>query len=143
MAKSTAGRRIRLRVAGVLSLILGLGFGIPAAVGAWYFGTHGQVWQFLGNPTNGDGPFVEWGVPNSVALMVAFAVVCAADVLCGALLLASSRVGVVLSVVLLPVELVFWIGFLLPFAFPLGVARVVLVLWPSSSPDSPQDAAVR
>jgi hypothetical protein len=133
MSKSTSGRRIRLRVAGVASLILGLGFGIPAGFGAWYFGIHGQVWQFLGNPTNGDGLFVQWGVPNSVPLMAAFAAVCAADVVCGALLLATKRVGVVLAVVLLPIELVFWIGFLLPFAFPLGLARVVLVLWPSST----------
>jgi hypothetical protein len=133
MSQSNAGHRIRLRVAGVLSLILGLGFGIPAGFGAWYFGIHGQVWQFLGNPTNGDGPFVQWGVPNSVPLMVAFVMVCTADVVCGALLLALRRVGVVLAVVLLPIELVFWIGFLLPFAFPLGIARVVLVLWPSTS----------
>jgi hypothetical protein len=133
MSTSTSGRRIRLRVAGVLSLILGLGFGIPAGIGAWYFGTHDQVWQFLGNPTNGDGPFVSWGLPNSGPLMVAFTVVCAADVVCGAMLLTSSRAGVILAVGLLPIELVFWIGFLLPFAFPLGIARVVLALWPSTT----------
>jgi hypothetical protein len=132
MSMSTRGRRIRLRIAGVLTLILGVGFGIPAGFGAWYFGAHGQVWQFLGNPTNGDGPFVQWGVPNSVPLMVAFVMVCAADVVCGGLLLASSRVGVIGAVVLLPIELVFWIGFLLPFAFPFGIARLVLVLWPST-----------
>jgi hypothetical protein len=136
MSESTRGRRIRLRVAGMLSLILGLGFGIPGAYGAWYFSTHNEVWQFLGNPTNGDGPFVQWGIPNSVPLMVAFTVVCAAGATCGALLLARRRPGVVLAVALLPIELVFWIGFLLPFAFPLGIARVVLVLWPSTSGSS-------
>lgn len=137
MSETTRGRRIRLRVAGVLGLIVGLGFGIPDAYGAWYFGTYHQVWQFLGNPTNGDGPFVEWGIPNSVPLLVAFAVVCAAGAACGALLLAGRRAGVVLAVALLPIELVFWIGFLLPFAFPLGIARVVLVLWPSRTERDP------
>lgn len=130
MVESTRGRRIRLRIAGILTLILGVGFGIPAAYGTWYFATYDRVWQFLGNPTNGDGPFVQWGIPNSVAIMAAFVAVCAIEVVCGALLLAQRRVGVVLAIVLLPVELVFWIGFLLPFAFPLGIARVVLVLWP-------------
>jgi hypothetical protein len=133
MSTSTRGRLLRLRIAGVLSLILGLGFGIPAAYGAWYFAQHDAVWQFLGFPTNGDGPFVQWGIPNGVPVMVAFAVVCAADVVCGALLLSGRRAGAVLAVVLLPIGLVFWIGFLLPYAFPLGIARAVLVLWPSRS----------
>ena len=131
MSGMTRARRIRLRVAGSLTLLSGLGFGIPAAYGAWYFGRHGEVWQFLGNPTNGDGPFVQWGIPNSVALMVAFVVVCAAEVVCGALLLATRHAGVEMTFVLLPFELVFWIGFLLPFAFPLGLERLVVVLWPS------------
>jgi len=44
--------------------------------------------------------------------------------------------GVVLAVALLPIELAFWIGFLLPFAFPFGIATVVLVLCPSASGSS-------
>ncbi len=133
MSESTRGHRIRLQVAGVLSLIGGFGFGITDSYGAWYFSTHGEVWEFLGNPTNGDGPFVQWGIPNSVPLMVTFAAVCAAEATCGALLLVGHRAGSVLAVALLPIELVFWIGFLLPFAFPFGIAKVVLVLWPSTS----------
>jgi len=39
-------------------------------------------------------------------------------------------------VALLPIELAFWIGFLLPFAFPFGIATVVLVLCPSASGSS-------
>jgi hypothetical protein len=136
MSPSIRHRLVRLRVAGALSLFLGLGFGIPDVYGAWYFATHHQVWQFLGNPTNGDGPFVQLGIPNGVPVLIAFAVVCAADVVCGALLLAGRRSGRVLAVALLPVGLVFWIGFLLPFAFPLGIARSVLVLWPSRSGSS-------
>ena len=132
----TRARLIRLRIAGALSVLLGLGFGIPDIYGAWYFAQHHVVWQFLGNPTNGDGLFVQWGIPNSVAVMIAFAVVCAGAVVCGVLLLAARRSGVVLAIVLLPIELVFWIGFLLPFAFPLGIARTVLVLWPSRSGSS-------
>ncbi|MBX3078554.1 MAG: hypothetical protein KF692_04925 [Cryobacterium sp.] len=128
----TRGRRLRLRIAGVLSIILGLGFGIPAAYGAWYWSNYyHQVWMFLGYPTNGDGLFVQWGIPNSLPLTLTFVAVCAAGVVCGALLLAQRRAGVVLALGLLPIELFFWIGFVLPFAFPLGLSRVVLVLWPS------------
>jgi hypothetical protein len=123
-------RRIRLRTAGVLSLLVGLGFGVPAAYGAWYFASYDQVWRNGGEPTNGDGPFVQWGIANSALLDVAFVAVCTLGAVCGVLLLTLRRPGPVLAVALLPLELFFWIGFALPFAFPLGIARVVLVLWP-------------
>ena len=44
------------RAAGVCSLVLGLGFGLPGVYGAWYYARQGRVWTFLGFPTYGDGP---------------------------------------------------------------------------------------
>ena len=61
-----------LRVAGGLSVALGLGFGLPAVYGTWYFARHGEVWTFLGFPTYGKGPFQQRGIDTSVALLVTF-----------------------------------------------------------------------
>ena len=116
------------RAAAVCSLLLGIGFGLPGAVGAWYYARHGDVWTFLGFPTYGEGPFERWGVPTSVPLLLGFVAVCAAEVVVGVLLWRDGPVAPWLALALLPVELVFWIGFALPFGPVLGVARTVLVI---------------
>jgi hypothetical protein len=61
-----------------------------------------------------------------VPLQTAFVAVCAAEVVDGYLLWRGRPAGRVLSLALLPVELVFWVGFALPFGFPLGAGRVAL-----------------
>ena len=78
------------RAAAVCSVLLGLGFGLPGVYGAWYVAREHEVWQFLGFPTYGDGPFERWGVPTSTGLLVAFVVVCAAEVAVGVVLWGGS-----------------------------------------------------
>jgi hypothetical protein len=109
-------------------VLLGLGFGLPGAYGAAYYARHGRVWEFLGFPTYGDGPFERWGVPNSAALIGAFVGVCALEVVVGVLLWRGASVGPWTALALLPVELVFWIGFALPFGPLLGAVRTGLVI---------------
>lgn len=116
------------RAAAVCSLVLGLGFGLPGAYGTWYYARHGEVWTFLGFPTYGNGPFERWGLPTSVALLLGFVVVCAAEIAVGVLLWRDATTGPWLAMAVLPVELVFWIGFALPFGPPLGLARTSLVI---------------
>jgi hypothetical protein len=116
------------RAAAACSLLLGLGFGLPGAYGAWYFGRNGEAWTFLGFPTYGDGPFERWGLPTSVALLLCFVAVCAAEVVVGVLLWSDSPAAAWLALALLPVELFFWIGFALPFGPLLGLARTALVI---------------
>jgi hypothetical protein len=116
------------RTAAVLSWIVGLGFGLPAAYGAWFFAERGYVWTFMGFPTYGDGPFESLGIPTSVPLLLSFTLLCAAEVFVGALLWARRDAGVVMSVVLLPFGMIFWLGFALPFGPALGVAATVLAL---------------
>jgi hypothetical protein len=116
------------KAAAVCSLVLGLGFGLPGAYGAWYYARHGEVWTFLGFPSYGDGPFERRGIPTSVALLLCFVVVCAAEVVVGVLLWRDAAAAPWLALALLPVELVFWIGFALPFGPPLGLARTALVV---------------
>jgi hypothetical protein len=117
-----------IRVAAACSLVLGLGFGLPGAYGAWFFARRGEVWTFLGFPTYGDGPFERWGVPTSTALLAGFVAVCGAEVVVGLLLWSDATSALWLALALLPVELVFWIGFALPFGPVLGLARTALVV---------------
>lgn len=114
--------------AGLMSLLLGLGFGIPGAIGAWQLARTGTVWTFLGFPTYGGGPFERLGIQTSVPLLLAFVVVCAAEVALGVVILLDAPMTGRLSVALLAVESVFWVGFALPFGPPLGVARTLLLL---------------
>jgi hypothetical protein len=116
------------RAAALLAWCAGLGFGLPGAYGAVHLARHGEVWTFLGFPTYGDGPFASAGLPTTVPLQTAFVAVCAAEVVDGCLLWRGRPSGRVLSLALLPAELVFWVGFALPFGFPLGAGRVALTL---------------
>jgi hypothetical protein len=115
-------------VAGSLSVLLGLGFGLPGLAGIIHFHRTGQVWTFLGFPTYGEGPFQRMGLPTSTGLLVAFLGVCLVEVAVGAMIWSGAAGANLLSLVLLPFELAFWIGFALPAGPPLGMARTVLVL---------------
>jgi hypothetical protein len=116
------------RAAALCSAFLGLGFGLPGAYGAWYFAREHEVWQFLGFPTYGSGPFERWGLPTTTALLVAYVVVCAVEVALAVPLWSGSTVALWASLAILPVELAFWTGFALPFGFVFGLARTVLVV---------------
>lgn len=114
------------RAAGVLAVLLGLGFGIPGVIGARHFAREHEVWQLFGFPTYGDGPFERAGIATTVPLLVGFVVVCAAEVAVGVLLLADWHAALWLSLAILPFELAYWTGFALPYGFVLGAARVGL-----------------
>ena len=115
-------------VAGVLSLLLGLGFGLPCVAGIYHFARTGEVWTFMGFPTYGNGPSERLGLPTSVPLLLVFLAVCIAEAVVGVMLWAGAPVATTLAYVLLPVEIVFWIGFALPFGPVLGLARTTLLL---------------
>jgi hypothetical protein len=117
-----------MKIAAVLSWVLGVGFGLPCAYGIWYFAARGGVWTFLGFPTYGAGPFTLIGIETTVPLLAAYQVVCVAEVVGGWLLWSQPSAGALLGLVLLPLELAFWIGFALPYGLLLGIARTVLIL---------------
>ena len=114
--------------AAICSLVLGLGFGLSAIVGARHFAETGVIWTFLGFPTYGGGPFERFGLPTSVPLLIGFALVCTAEVAVGVMLLLDVPHAAAISYALLPFEFAFWIGFALPFGPPLGIARTILLL---------------
>jgi hypothetical protein len=115
------------RLAGGLSVALGLGFGPLGVYGAVFFAAHAKVWYFAGFPTYGDGPFETVGIHDSVLLIAGFVVVCALEVAFGARMWGGSRSSLRLSFVLLPVEFAYWLGFALPFGVVLGLARTAAV----------------
>jgi hypothetical protein len=116
------------QAAGSVSLLLGLGFGLPCVFGVWHFARTGDVWTFMGFPTYGNGPFERIGVHTSTALLIGFLSVCIAEIAVGVMLWAETPYAPATSFGLLPFELAFWIGFALPLGPLLGTARVVLLL---------------
>lgn len=116
-----------LKGAAVAAWIAGLGFGLPCLYAIWVLVETDRVAMFLGFPTYGDGPFVAVGIETTVPLLMAFLAICAAETVAGALLWRGRRSGIRLALGLLPLELVFWIGFALPFGPLLGVVRTLFV----------------
>ena len=116
--------------AGALAAFIGAPPACEAAIaGTIHLARTGEVWTFLGFPTYGGGPFERIGLPTSVPLMLAFVVVCAIEVVVGVMLLTDAPYARTVAYVLLPVEMVFWIGFALPFGPPLGIARTALLFF--------------
>ena len=117
-----------LKVAAVTAWFVGLGFGIPCAIGMVHLARHGEIWTLMGFPTYGGGPFERMGLPTTVPLMALYLLVCIAEVALGVALWIGAPHATTYSYVLLPFEIAFWIGFALPFGPPFGIARVILVL---------------
>ena len=116
-----------LRIAGANGIVNGLGFGgfaIPAIVSVGQ--GHGIIYTF-GNPTYGNGPFEQIGVPTTVPLLAGFLAACAVQVVGGVLLLWPRPSGIVVSVVGILLGAPFWWGFNLPFAW-LNAAVVLTFL---------------
>lgn len=114
--------------AAICSITAGLGFGIPCLFAIGHFARTGEVWTFLGFPTYGEGPFERWGLQTSLSLLVAFLAVCIAELAVGVMIWTDPPGATVAALAILPIELVFWIGFALPFGPVLGIARTVLIV---------------
>lgn len=61
-------------------------------------------------------------------LLIAFVLVCLLEAILGWLLWRRRRSGGILALALLPAEVMFWIGFALPFGAVLGMARTAFVI---------------
>jgi hypothetical protein len=117
-----------MRSAAVLAWVLGLGFGLPCVYAIWFLADRGFVWTFMGFPTYGEGHFEDVGLETTVPLLVAFLLVCVAEIVVGVMLWQRRRAGALLALGLVPIEFIFWIGFLLPLGPLAGLARTVLVV---------------
>jgi len=82
----------------------------------------------MGFPTYGRGPFESWEFETSVPLLAGFIAVCSAELIVGFFLWSHQPNGLWFAIALLPFELIYWIGFALPFGPFLGAIRTALVI---------------
>lgn len=118
------------RIDAVLTWVYAAGFGLPAIpIAVYHVNTRGLLpWFFDLFPMYG-GPWSEQvDVGVFAALLIAFLLVLMVSAFAAWLVWRGSRIGAILSLALLPVEIVFWVGFALPVPWAFGVARVVLLL---------------
>jgi hypothetical protein len=104
-------------------------FGAPTVPIAAYVLQNGSLPWFLDAFVMSGGP---WSVPfeegTVLALLIGFLVVTLAAAWAAWLVWNGSKLGGVLSLVLLPLEAAFWLGFALPLPWLLGLTRAVLVI---------------
>lgn len=76
----------------------------------------------------GGGYFERRGIKTTERLLIAFLVVNVLEVVAGSLLWRGMRSGAILGLALLPAGGTFWLGFPLPLAPPIAIARSILVI---------------
>ena len=114
--------------AAVLTWIYAAGFGFPVVYVVPYLVRNGTLPTFLDLFPMYGGPWssrVE--VRNLVVLLISFLVLTLLAAWAGWLVWNGSRAGAMLSLALLPVEAVFWLGFALPIPWVFGVARIAFL----------------
>jgi len=116
------------QIAAVLTWVYAAGFGIPAVYVVPHLVRNGTLPTFLDLFPMYGGPWssrVE--VRTLVVLLISFLVLTLVAAWAGWLVWNGSRSGAMLSLALLPVEAVFWLGFALPIPWVFGVARVAFL----------------
>ena len=117
-----------VKIASLASWFLGFGFGIPCIYGIWSLLKGKGIGWVMGFPTYGHGPFEKIGVESTVTLLIGFLIVCSLQCLVGFMLWNGEKGGAIISFVLIPLEVAFYIGFALPFGPPFIIARTILVI---------------
>lgn len=117
------------RIDAVATWVYAVGFGLPAIPIAIYHLNTGRLPMFFNLFPMYGGRWSGRVSPGLfAALLVAFFLVILVTAIAAWLVWQGLRVGAVLSLALLTVEIVFWIGFDLPIPWIFGIARVVLLI---------------
>jgi hypothetical protein len=122
-----------IKLASICLWISGLGFGLPCIYGIWSIMKGKGIAYVMGFPTYGNGPFEKIGVHSTSTLLVGFLFVCALECVAGSGLWSSDKGAAILSLAIIPVEMLFFIGFALPFGPLFLIIRVILLLMSWSS----------
>lgn len=112
------------------------GFGLFTIPVAIYLQQRGRLPSFFGLFDMYGGPWSARLLDDAFVLrLIAFLGVTLIVAWAAWLVWKGSTTGAILSLALLPIEAVFWLGFALPIPWVLGAARVVLLLlgWKSVS----------
>jgi hypothetical protein len=128
-APHTVPARRLWRTSAILIWLNAAGFGLPTVpVAVYVLRWHQLPWFFDLFPMYG-GPVDAWVGPAGYALLLLlFGVVALAEAAVGVLLWRGRRTAAILSLVLLPVEVAFWVAFALPFPPMLAAVRLTLTL---------------
>ena len=122
------------QIAAVLTWVYAAGFGIPAVYVVPYLVRNRELPTFLDLFPMYGGPWsARVEVRTLVVLLITFLVLTLFAAWAGWLVWNGSKAGAVLSLLLLPVEAMFWVGFALPIPWVFGVARIVFlaIAWKS------------
>jgi hypothetical protein len=128
------------RIDAVVTWVYAVGFGLPAIPIAIYHLNTGRLPMFFDLFPMYGGRWSGRFTPGVfAALLIAFLLVLLVTAFAAWLVWQGLLAGAVLSLALLPVEVVFWIGFDLPIPWIFGIARVVLLLlaWNSLTSGKP------
>ena len=117
-----------IKIASLCLWISGLGFGIPGIYGIWSMLKGKGIAYVMGFPTYGNGPFEKIGVHTTIPLLIGFLFVCALECIAGWGLWSGDKGAAILSFAIIPVEMVLYIGFALPFGPPFLLIRSLLLL---------------
>jgi hypothetical protein len=115
-------------IAATLTWVYAAGFGLSTIPVAAFLLRHGRLPVFAGLFESYGGPWSARLHPRVfVLLLMAFLVLTMMVAWAAWLVWNGSKVGAVITLVLLPVEAMFWVGFALPIPWLIGVARVVFL----------------
>jgi hypothetical protein len=117
-----------IKIAALCLWISGLGFGIPCIYGIWSMVRGKGIAYLMGFPTYGNGPFEKIGVHTTTLLLIGFLLVCGLECIAGWGLWRGDKGAAILSFTIIPVEILFFIGFALPFGPIFLIARLFFLL---------------
>jgi hypothetical protein len=119
---------IALQASSALMWLVAAGFGIPAPFVASYFLRERMLPSFMGLfPMYGGGLFDRLSPEVFAVLLGLFTALSAVEAYAGWLLWNREPLGAGMTLVLLPIEIVFWVGFAVPIPPVLAVVRVGLL----------------
>lgn len=122
-----------IKIASFCLWFSGLGFGLPCLYGIWSLLKGKGIPYVMGFPSYGYGPFEKMGIHTTVPLLAGFLLVCALECIAGWQVWSSDKGGAILSFAIIPVELLFFYGFALPFGPPVLLIRLLILLFNWSS----------
>jgi len=117
-----------LQASSVLMWLVAAGFGVPAPFVASYYLRERTLPTFMGLfPMYGGGPLDRFSSEVFAVFLGLFTALSAFEVYAGWLLWNGEPVGARMTLALLPIEVVFWFGFAVPFPPLIAVARIGLL----------------
>ncbi|MGI8877441.1 MAG: hypothetical protein ACR2G8_02385 [Candidatus Limnocylindria bacterium] len=119
---------LALKASSALMWLVAAGFGIPAPFVAFHFLRERTLPSFMGLfPMFGGGLFDRFSPEVFATLLGLFTALCALEAYAGWRLWNGEQLGALITLGLLPLELVFWAGFAVPFPPLIAIARFGLL----------------